>query len=310
MMDKIAQLEDRIVELEAICSDITERYIGSEKRNKLSTQRAKIWGSLAACALIAGVLISPGNKAIAQGYGGSLHQLITDVNTLKTQMSTEQSKTKYMSTSGTTTTFTACNVQIVNGLGTTDGDINDPLGNGPVITNGLGNLIIGYNANDGQPVSGSHNLILGDYNGYTSIGGIVDGQFNTISAPYASITGGTNNTASGMLATVSGGRFNLASGNSASVSGGSNNNASGSFASVTSGLFNDASGIGSSITGGQRNSATNFATSIAGGDSNIAPGSVSSCLGGYLCRSDDAYSAVLGGYNTTVNTGSDYTHFP
>ncbi len=295
-MEKNTYYDERLAELEAICAETAERCIAAEKRYCLSTRRMKLMGGLAAFALVAGMLISPGNKAIAQGYGESFSKLVADVNTLKSEMSTQENKTKYMSTSGTTTTFTACNVQIVNGLGATDGNPND-VSNvyNDAVTNGLGNLFIGYNSIGGGYNTCSHNLILGDGNGYTSYGGIVSGKFNTIAAPYASITGGISN---------------IADGNYSSITGGDANTANAQFSTVTSGEGNTADGTASSISGGSYNHATGLASSIAGGANNLSPGMNSSCLGGYICESDDPYSACLGGYNSTVNTGNGYTHFP
>ena len=114
--------------------------------------------------------------------------------------------------------FTGVNVQIVNGLNTT------------ATTNGLGNLIVGYNEALGvQQRGGSHNLVVGDQNNYTSYGMVV-GFANTISARYATVSGGVNNSATGNYASVSGGFFNSAIGNTAS----------GSHASVLGGYYQNA----------------------------------------------------------------------
>ncbi len=295
-MDSLNVLINRIESLEERCESAESRYEDAEKRCEkahalysTANRRMKFMGSLAACALVAGVLISPGNKAIAQGYGESFHQLITDVNALK-------QKTQFMSVSGKTTTFTACNVQIVNGLGATDGNPNDPTNkNNDAVTNGLGNLIIGYNFNEFNNESGSHNLILGDGNSYRSYGGILAGFANTISAPYASITGGYGNIANGIYSSISGGEDNEASGQSSSILGGQ---------------LNYASALTTTICGGQFNSATGFASSVAAGYSNEATGVDSLCLGGYMCDAADGYSAVLGGAGTTLESGNDFTHYP
>ena len=87
------------------------------------------------------------------------------------------------------------NVQVVNGLDATNGfpgnpDSTDPL---DTQTNGLGNLIVGYNEPgnpNGDDRTGSHNVVFGHGNTYTSFGGIVGPNDNTISAPFASVTGG------------------------------------------------------------------------------------------------------------------------
>ena len=95
--------------------------------------------------------------------------------------------------------FSGCNVQIVNGMGKT------------ASTNGAGNLVLGYDE-AARTQSGSHNLILGEDQEYTSYGAIVAGYGNTATGVWASIPGGYLNTASGEFATVSGGQGNAASG--------------------------------------------------------------------------------------------------
>jgi len=111
---------------------------------------------------------------------------------------------------GNTVVFDGVNVQIVSGAGSTGGAVN-----------GHGNLVIGYNENGGSSHrSGSHNIVVGDYNGYSSYGGIVIGLANSITAPYASVSGGFGNTASGEYSSVSGGHNNIASGEYSSVRGG------------------------------------------------------------------------------------------
>ncbi len=78
-------------------------------------------------------------------------------------------------------------------------------------TSGLGNLIIGYNeAAPAQVRTGSHNLVGGSQNGFSSYGGLVFGVGNKITGTYASVVGGENNTASGISSAVLGGRIRSA----------------------------------------------------------------------------------------------------
>lgn len=149
--------------------------------------------------------------------------------------------------------FDGVNVQIVDGTGDTGGT-----------PNGLGNLIVGHNEG-GQPRTGSHNLVIGEFHTYTSYGGLVAGLGNSITGEAASVTGGSNNTASGFSASVSGGVNNKASGQLASVSGGNANAASGSSASVSGGQANTASGPWASVSGGDGNTASSFFASVGGG---------------------------------------------
>jgi len=154
-----------------------------------------------------------------------------------------------------TAVFRGVNVQIVNGMGDTQ------------TVNGTGNLIVGYNrpsvgsficslgvtesaatcqANHGlwaqSHKSGSHNIIGGDFNSYSSWGGLVMGMENAMSAPFASIGGGARNRAEGSFASISGGSFNTASGVYGNVAGGFDNHAIGEYTTVGGGSQRTSSG--------------------------------------------------------------------
>lgn len=220
------------------------------------------------------------------------------------------------------------NVQIVNGEGKTN------------TTNGAGNLVIGYDQErtceeiieecvPGGKQTGSHNLIVGSGQSFTSYGGIVAGLVGTITAPYASVTGGFQNEASGERASVSGGStnrasalfasvsggeastasgesawvsgsLNKASGYSASVSGGTQDTASGPFSSVSGGRKNRASANWSSISGGEGNKATEEASSVSGGEENKATGPWAWIGGGYGNIAEGGYSSIYGGLQLTA----------
>ncbi len=107
-----------------------------------------------------------------------------------------------------TVQFSGVNLQLVNSQGKT------------TTVNGEGNLVIGYDENSTHKQTGSHNLILGEEQTFTSYGGIIDGKLNAIESPFASITAGEGNSASAEFASVSGGRMNSATGRWDSVSGG------------------------------------------------------------------------------------------
>jgi hypothetical protein len=115
--------------------------------------------------------------------------------------------------------ITGANVHIRSGAEATD----DRLSAGGRLT-GLGNLIIGYNEpNSTGPVTvrtGSHNLVGGSFNSFSSTGGLVFGLRNTLSGPYAAILSGEANTASGTNASVLGGNLNIAAGLRSTVYGG------------------------------------------------------------------------------------------
>ena len=155
-----------------------------------------------------------------------------------------ETKTAPIQVSGRNFVITGKNVFIQDGSGNT------------ASSTGLGNLTIGYNALRGfgfvDNRTGTHNLVLGDLNNYSSFGGAVFGYFNTISNEFASVTGGFNSTASGRNSSVSGGSYNSAINTGASVSGGSGSAAEGISASVSGGFLNRAIGDSSSVSGGQQ----------------------------------------------------------
>jgi hypothetical protein len=139
-----------------------------------------------------------------------------------------EQKTAPLSVSGTALVITGVNVFIQDGSGNTDSG------------SGLGNLTIGYNGsrndpNDPDIHTGAHNLIVGDFNNYSSSGGLVAGIYNMISGDYATVGGGGANTASAVESSVSGGTQNTASGANSWVGGGIENTASGDFSSVSGG---------------------------------------------------------------------------
>jgi uncharacterized coiled-coil protein SlyX len=138
--------------------------------------------------------------------------------------------------------ITGANLQIVNGQDQ----------GGTETINGLGNLIIGYDeensvnntnfqyCSDGQfknqeicesngaswsnsHKSGSHNIVLGSENSYSSFGGLVAGKRNFITNEYASVLSGFGNAASGPQSGVLGGGLNEASSERSTISGGSQN---------------------------------------------------------------------------------------
>lgn len=96
---------------------------------------------------------------------------------------------------GSTIRISGANLQIVSGSGATDGD-----------TNGLGNLIIGYNEgraeSEDDERTGSHMLVLGTQQNYTGFGGIVAGKGNHASGQWASILGGESNLNAGETSVV------------------------------------------------------------------------------------------------------------
>jgi hypothetical protein len=185
-------------------------------------------------------------EATVTAQNAKIADLQETVAAQQTQIAVQAAKLAPVSVSGTVFTISGVNVRVVDGSGST------------ASTLGLGNLAIGYNAE--QPLggtnirTGSQNLIVGDYN-CTSYGGLVAGRFNGILGPYASVSGGQGNIASGNYGSVSGGAANMASGNYASVGGGYGNTASALGSKVDGGRENIASGNYSTVSGGYSRSA-------------------------------------------------------
>jgi hypothetical protein len=198
-------------------------------------------------------------------------------------------------------TISGVNVHIVSGSGYTDDGINGEVP-GATLT-GLGNLIVGYNTaspNFTQARNGSHNLIVGDANNYTSYGGLVAGDNNAVTGPYATVTGGSRNLSAGFATAISGGYNNTVqagalSADFSSISGGRSNVAYGNFASVSGGFGNKATNFYAWVGGGMNNTASGTNAAVSGGLQNLAGGDYSSVSGGYANSASGQLAAVSGG---------------
>ena len=260
MDTQLQQLETRLQQAEL-------RFQQAETSIFIAQRRARRLGGLALAALLGCAAAGIRPAAQAQGYGVTLQTLMfriaalnttlsalettvrgqtTSIGTLQTATQALETKTQYQSVSGASTIFSGTNVYIQNGLGATNGYPQDPSSTFHAVTNGLGNLIIGYNAaghldyGNGLPVvqdirTGSHDLILGDKGNYSSFGGLIAGKNNMVSAPYASVSAGVNNLAGGSFSTVSGGSSNIAMGYLSSISGGNSNLAQSPTSSISGG---------------------------------------------------------------------------
>ena len=177
-----------------------------------------------------------------------------------------------------TVRLTGANLQIVNGLDDTE------------TVNGVGNLLIGYQEIMGFPCdrSGSHNIIGGDNNSYTSFGGLAVGDNSFLLSQYSSILGGVDNAVTSPTSVVVGGASNEAGGLSSVVVGGQGNDVS----PISNG------GV---VVGGVANvSASHFGT-ILGGNSNATRGSEDVIVGGWNNRSIGTYATTVGGFNNSAN---------
>lgn len=257
-----APLEAQIVELK---DKLATMSFTAQHGAALETRIREVERRLAAC--------------LADGAAGNTAALEARIRELETRLASVS-----LQDDGKTLRFSSVNVQVVSGSGAT---------NGP--PNGVGNLIIGYNEHENGvcfdpydrhsyycPMSrgGSHNLIVGQGHNYTSFGGIVAGQSNSISAPFASVCGGAFNDAGGLHSSVSGGAHNEARGGASSVTGGFRGRAEADLSWVGGGKDNRARGFAASVSGGEENAADGDSSSVSGGLENRAGGSFSSVSGG------------------------------
>jgi hypothetical protein len=232
----------------------------------------------------------------------TLTTLQNQVAALQTQVNQLVTLLASVTRNGNDITFSGVNVHIVNGTGTTDG-----------VYNGRGNLIVGYNEerSSGNVRTGSHNIVVGMRQNYSSYGGLVSGNSNTISGILSSVSGGSGNTASGSYSSVSGGRHNKASGDYSFVGGGGHSNsiygneAFSNYSAILGGSFNIAgddivpddhsNGELATISGGDSNRARGPWSHIGGGGGNHAAGSHASISGGGFNSASGIYSFVGGG---------------
>jgi trimeric autotransporter adhesin len=321
-LDELAQLRARIEGLDANAADTSLANRVSQNETAIATLEAGVQANAEAISTNADAIsnnaeaISNNAEAIA-AHAALITTNQSDIAIHASEITALQNLTQDMERTTINgypaLTFTAINLHVRSGLGATDGNT----GNGPQV-NGLGNLIVGYDelrATDSDK-SGSHNLIVGSEHNYPGHAGFVAGIRNTITGPYAtvsggrnntasasysSVSGGINNTASRALSSVSGGYGNIASGFYSSVSGGFNNTASASYSSVSGGRDNTALGGFSSVSGGHTNIASGSHSSVSGGRENTASGMDSSVSGGNLNNAFGSHSSVSGGFSNTAS---------
>ncbi|GEM_PF-3483348 len=215
--------------------------------------------------------------------------------------------------------FTGANVLIQSGSEASDegcpdeeastGDSGDTGGVASTCLTGLGNLIIGYDEDSGDDdKTGSHNLVVGPRHTYDSYGGVVFGDDNAISGPWAGVLGGDHSVASGDAAVVIGGSTNTASGLLSVVLGGSDVQGIGEYSVAAGGQSNEASGNFSTVVGGYQNAAATTAVwgGVFGGELNAANESYTVASGGYNNTAGVTHASVLGGEGGNVSAGGDF----
>jgi hypothetical protein len=224
-----------------------ERFEALERRTQMVEQRLRWWRGLACGFLVLGLLTWALPSVRAAYDQGELEQRVAEL----------EYKLEYVSGGANEVVITGANLRIVNGLGSTE------------TTNGLGNLIVGYNESrpPGQPPdnrTGSHNVVVGEFNNFSSFGGLVVGLSHEIRGEFSAVTGGLGGFAIGRAATVSGGSNNMANGDLSVVSGGAGNMADGIQSVVSGGVGNRANGRFSVVSGGNNRTAPGESDWVAG----------------------------------------------
>jgi hypothetical protein len=229
---KIQDLKMRIAELKEKVQKEHHHNGGGTPTGTLEGLQAKV----TALETTVATLVSADNTVLT-----TLQAAQTQIATLQARIATLESKPtsgggipgldKYVSidpnpingVNGPHVIFSGANVHVRSGSGATD-DNGSPTG--------LGNLILGYDEPDPSvqlPRNGSHNLVAGTMNSFSTFGGAVLGFRNRLTGQYASVLGGDSNIASGVASTVLGGSQGTASGAYATILGGSANLATTQF---------------------------------------------------------------------------------
>jgi hypothetical protein len=207
-----------------------------------------------------------------------------------------------------TVRISAANLQLVDGTGDTDGT-----------PNGLGNLMIGYaESHAGLERGGSHNVVLGRDNEWSSFGGLVTGRYNRVAGEDTAVIGGRYSDTTGAGAVSIGGLGADVSGEGAVGVGGTENSLSGVHAVAVAGLRNEANGPHSlaaggwkveasgdraTVIGGFHNDASGTGAVVAGGDSNTATAAATVAIGG-ADSSAAGHQSVVVGSQSSVASGS------
>ncbi|MEM7164188.1 MAG: hypothetical protein AAF581_01920 [Planctomycetota bacterium] len=269
----------------------------------------------------------PAPAANAQGSGNPASALTQDqvdlLQEVLPHLSIEQLPDGVGGTNRTVR-FTGVNLQLVNGLGATNGEPLDPYSVDTAVTavNGLGNLILGYEeaSTAATPSArvGSHNLSVGVGNSYTAYGGLVCGWLNRSTGAYTSVVGGGGNTAGGLASVTVGGANNGSLGDRSVVCGGGQNSSlgdcsfvgggdcnttgwTGEHAAIIGGLENIVNGSHSLVAGGEDNWALARASSVHGGNANTADGVWATVSGGLSNLADELWATVNGGVANHAN---------
>ena len=180
-----------------------------------------------------------------------------------------------------------------------------------------GNVIIGTNdvtEYTPNPVrTGTHNLIIGNGHEYTGNNGIVHGENNRLTSPYAAVIGGRKGNVTGPGAVLVGGLMNHIDTQDAAVVGGFKNfiHNSAGYSAILGGEADSLFQQFTCAVGGYQNKVgegmsqdARWSVSIAGNQNNVA-GAFSATVAGSGNEANGIQSAVFGGIgNSTSGQGS------
>ncbi|HVX34096.1 MAG TPA: hypothetical protein VHA80_13235 [Solirubrobacterales bacterium] len=172
---------------------------------------------------------------------------------------------------GTTLKFSGMNLQVLSGAGS------------QTATNGLGNVIIGYDEEPAEQ-SGSNNLVMGTVGqGFDSTGGILGGLGNFMGGEDQFVSGAENEATGAVAAIVGGDRNKVLGSGATAVSGVLNEIGEGAAFTAAVGGTGDTLNTGHfGVTiGGARNEVTGEGAVAAAGSENTAAGQFSFARGGH-----------------------------
>jgi len=240
-----------------------------------------------------GGAVGPAGPQGEKGESGDSEKYELRIAQLEKQMQELTARLACVSKVGNELYIDGCNVNIRNGSGSSG------------TKNELGNLIIGYNETESptsnEDRSGSHNVVIGRRNSYSSAIGLVVGEKNTVSGGIAVAVGGSGNVASGPFSFVGGGANNLSAAHWTAISGGDNNQAYGMYSYMAGGSNNIVRGVSATNIGGGINVTTGEGAMTIGGYLNTAPGAGALSIGGKKNTANGVLSSVFGGENNIAN---------
>ncbi|MBI4603279.1 MAG: hypothetical protein HY721_15100 [Planctomycetes bacterium] len=200
-----------------------------------------------------------------------------ELNELKQRVAELEALTRDMSivegdarVPGRTVLFTGVNVQIVTGLGRTE------------TTNGVGNLIVGYQEFRGQAEgppteegvntrTGSHNIVVGARHNYSSSSGLLVGAESSLIGPGCAILGGHGSRVLGSHSVIVGGAGSCTHGSGSVIVAGENNTTNGGASAIIGGVGNRTTGAWSVQCGGNNREVQSNSVCQAGSCPPCAP---------------------------------------